>query len=425
MQAVNQDLTAKAFRVFDHYLTGQTDRPIAVAVSGGGDSVALLLLLKAWGRRPLEVFHVDHGINPLSGHWSDFVSTLCKGLGLPFTALKWEGEKPKTGLSAKARHARHSLIYEAMRLRGLNLLCLGHTDDDVAEAFGMRNQGSNVTAPQIWTPAPLWPQGRGIFCLRPLLSMRREDLRQFLRDCGQDWIDDPSNSSGQNLRSRIRLAQEFSNITIQDEALSLDAVNWNTLFHDPEDWAKLGYFRIDRDALAGLVRAYQRKILAASLVCAGGGDRLPRGAQIEAILDDNRATMLCGAKIWFDARLIHICRAEHDRRRVSWLDSEVIDGRFSYDGLDIDHIVPLHGHMSKLIASQKDYVLALPPSVRAALPVARINNNEKVCLAHKPLREFDYIDFFVTYWARWRLRAALGLMATEALIAPDMEQVLR
>ncbi|MBW8733769.1 MAG: tRNA lysidine(34) synthetase TilS [Asticcacaulis sp.] len=197
-------LTA-AFSLFDHYLDGRADHPVGVAVSGGGDSVALLYWLAEWGRRPLHVFCVDHGLNPSSSQWTQGVARHAENVGAAFTALSWTGEKPTTGLSAAARSARHALLADAARAAGVGVLCLGHTADDIAEARLMRAAGSSVGRPTLWSPSPAWPQGRGVFLFRPLLSQRREALRTWLKSKGLSWIDDPANDNTASLRARIRL----------------------------------------------------------------------------------------------------------------------------------------------------------------------------------------------------------------------------
>jgi tRNA(Ile)-lysidine synthase len=407
------------FAQFQRFLDGPRDRPVAVAVSGGGDSVALLRLLVAWGQRPLEVFHVDHGLNPLSTGWSGFVATLCRHYNVPFHGLRWEGPKPATGVSAKARAARFGLIFNAVRARNIKVVCMGHTYDDVQEAQAMRAEGSNVSAPQMWSPAPLWPQGRGLFCHRPLLRQSRQGLRDYLHDVRQDWIDDPSNTSGKNLRSRVRLRGQFCEAPPAEDAWVIDEAGYDSLFFDPENWMKIGYFRLNMAQFFAYLPKIRRKIFAAAVVCAGGAERLPRSAQIEALLTQKRTATVCGAQVWFEGEHIHICRAAHDHRRVAWANEHLIDGRFGLNAVVSEPLLPLFGRMQHLVEAHRAEVMRLPAWVRPSLPCFALKGTNNVALAHKPLRQCAYAAPSVTFWPHWRLKAALGLMDSEAKISED------
>ncbi|OYW79895.1 MAG: tRNA lysidine(34) synthetase TilS, partial [Asticcacaulis sp. 32-58-5] len=183
------------FDGFERYLTPDSAKPLGVAVSGGGDSVSLLCLLHLWGRRRLEVFSVNHGLNPQGADWCEGVRKLTGRLGHGFTQLDWIGDKPVTGIQAVARQARHGLMADAARSKGIKVICLGHNRDDGIEARLMRDMGSNVSAPDIWSPSPVWPQGRGVFIFRPLLNVPRQVLRDWLTAIGVSWVDDPANDN--------------------------------------------------------------------------------------------------------------------------------------------------------------------------------------------------------------------------------------
>jgi tRNA(Ile)-lysidine synthase len=157
--------------------------PIALALSGGGDSLALLHLAKAWADaagRSLIALTVDHGLNPASAAWTRFAAERARRLGAPHRTLPWLGAKPSTGLPAAARAARHALLAEAARSAGAHVVLMAHTADDLMEAQVMRAMGSNAPSPRVWSPSPSWPEGRGVFLLRPLLGQRRAVLRELL-----------------------------------------------------------------------------------------------------------------------------------------------------------------------------------------------------------------------------------------------------
>jgi tRNA(Ile)-lysidine synthase len=205
--AIQPDIPTAVAAVLDRRLSATSARPVAVALSGGGDSVALLLAARAWaaahGRR-LVALTVDHRLQPQSRAWTEACGELAHSLGAGFQALAWEGEKPPRGLPAAARAARHRLLAEAARGCGARVILVGHTADDVAEARAMRQAGSTTPAPREWSPAPVWPEGRGIFLARPLLALRRAALRDWLAAEGARWIEDPANADPRYARARAR-----------------------------------------------------------------------------------------------------------------------------------------------------------------------------------------------------------------------------
>ena len=185
--------------------------PIALAYSGGGDSHALLCIAVRWARARGIVLHaliVDHALRPQSGAEARQALDAARRLGAQPDILRWSGDKPATGIQAAARQARHVLLAQACRTRNIDQLLLAHTRDDQAETVWMRLQagagwrGCAGMAERV--ASPVWPQGRGVELLRPLLDTGRTDLRDYLRAAGEDWIEDPSNQDPRYTRIRIR-----------------------------------------------------------------------------------------------------------------------------------------------------------------------------------------------------------------------------
>lgn len=184
-------------------------RPIiAVAVSGGSDSLGLGLMLAEWvGARGgrLHVLTIDHGLRrEAAGE--------CARVGEIFAAvpncsthiLRWDGEKPARGLQAAARAARYRLMTDWCRAQGVLHLVLGHTADDQAETVAMRSAHGSGAAGLAGMAAVR--AAEGVRLLRPFLSVRRATIRGWLRTRGQDWIEDPSNALIRFERVRIRQA---------------------------------------------------------------------------------------------------------------------------------------------------------------------------------------------------------------------------
>ncbi len=185
--------------------------PVALACSGGGDSTALLLMAASWAKargRRLHVLTLDHGLRAEARAEAESVAALAADLGLGCDILAWAGNKPSTGLQAAARQARHAALATACRRLGARDLLLGHTLDDQAETVWMRLEaGGNwrsCTGMAPVSPSPVWPQGRDLRLLRPLLDIRRRTLRDGLAARGQGWVDDPSNADEAYARIRIR-----------------------------------------------------------------------------------------------------------------------------------------------------------------------------------------------------------------------------
>lgn len=184
-------------------LAGAPPGPLGIAVSGGGDSVALLLAARDWGQRPLHAVTVDHGLRPESADEAAGVARLCAGLGIGHDVLRWDGAV-QGNLQASARAARRGLIADWARARGIAAVALGHTADDQAETFLMRlARGSGVDGLSAMAPVS---QGAGLVWLRPLLAARRAALRQALRDAGVPWVEDPGNDDPAFDRIRLRQA---------------------------------------------------------------------------------------------------------------------------------------------------------------------------------------------------------------------------
>lgn len=181
--------------------------PVGVAVSGGGDSNALLVLLCDWaaanGRR-LEAVTVDHGLRAESAAEAAAVAALCARRGIPHATLQWRGWDGRGNLQAAARAARRRLIGDWAQGRGIGSVALGHTLDDQAETFLLRlARGSGVDG--LSGMAAVSRRG-GVTWLRPMLGIPRAELRDFLTASGLDWAEDPSNADARFDRVRARAA---------------------------------------------------------------------------------------------------------------------------------------------------------------------------------------------------------------------------
>ncbi|WAC49562.1 tRNA lysidine(34) synthetase TilS [Asticcacaulis sp. SL142] len=411
------------FKSFERYLIPDSAKPLGVAVSGGGDSVALLCLLHLWGKRPLEVFCVDHGLNPQSAGWCAQVEALAHHLGHGFSKLDWIGDKPATGIQAAARQARHGLLAEAARGKGIEVLCLGHNRDDIREAHLMRDMGSSVGTPEMWAPSPVWPQGRGVFIYRPLLNVPRQRLRDWLTTIGVGWVDDPANDNPKFLRSRARTeltGREPAALNLPDAL-----INISEFLSVPQTLGWSGILTMEADYLLNLPQAAAHKVMAAAMVSAGGGARLPRSDSVAAIVSGLKRGeagpfVLSGARLIWCENTILIGREPGDmtRRAVTPLTlapdtADMWDGRFEVRaGTRPVTVMAVQGHKGALSEVDLAQYLQVPAGLRGALPVVKMGSEtgNRLVLLSEP----DNSDgVTLRSWVALRFLYALGQVANE------------
>lgn len=185
--------------------------PGAVAVSGGGDSLALMHLLARWAKKrraasPV-VLTVDHGLQPGSSAHARKVTSWAKALDLKAHVLRWQGEKPKSDIEAGARAARYGLMSGWCEARGVAALYAGHTRDDQAETFLLRlARGSGLDGLSAMRAVSACPGSAATLLVRPLIDFERGALRAHLARLGVEWLEDPMNADPRFGRVRIREA---------------------------------------------------------------------------------------------------------------------------------------------------------------------------------------------------------------------------
>lgn len=182
---------------------------IGIAVSGGPDSVALLLLTCAVRPGRIEAATVDHGFRTESADEARMVSELCARLGIAHATLKIEwGEKPQSAIQERARGERYRLLDSWAAERGLEALATAHHLDDQAETFLMRlNRGAGVRGlAGMRAAAPVPAEGSNRRLIRPLLAWRRSELERVCKTAGIEPVTDPSNFDEQFERVRVRRA---------------------------------------------------------------------------------------------------------------------------------------------------------------------------------------------------------------------------
>jgi tRNA(Ile)-lysidine synthase len=370
----------------EHLTTG-VSRPVCVAFSGGGDSLTLLHLAQGWGRRvgrPIVALTVDHGLNAKSADWTAAAATAAARLGVGWRGLVWSGQKPLRGLPAAARAARHALLAAAARDLGACVILVGHTVDDVAESALIRADTPGHGRLRPWAPSPAWPEGRGVFLLRPLLGARRSDLRTWLSAQGLGWLDDPANDDLRFARARARADLANSGQGVEDGGSPDADASVHRLAEDVEATAD-GRLILSRQALTRAPPHTTRRLVSAALVCAAGGARPPRGESLNRLLSAitsgvNLASTLAGARVTAmpGADAIEIGRDVGERARgglaplrLASGETGVFDGRFEVRAdREPLQVMALAGLIGQLGRADRDRLGAIPAWARGALPIA-------------------------------------------------------
>lgn len=214
-------------------LTEPAER-LGLAISGGPDSLALLLLAAAARPGKVEAATVDHGLRSGSREEAEAVASICRRLGVPHAILAVEWDVPPTSaIQEQARAVRYGALARWMDESGLRSLLTAHHLDDQAETLVMRlNRGSGVRGLSGMRPRSPLPGYPDLILLRPLLGWRRGELEAICAEAKLSPAADPGNTDERHERVRVRqalanadwldreaLARSARNIAAADEAL--------------------------------------------------------------------------------------------------------------------------------------------------------------------------------------------------------------
>ena len=274
-------------------LVGRETR-IGVAVSGGPDSLALLLLSAAVRPGQVEAATIDHGLRAEALEEANLVAQLCERLGIPHSTLtaRWN-EVPESAIQERARQQRYKLLGYWAEERGLGALAVAHHADDQAETLMMRlARGSGVKGLAAMRRCSIAP-GSHIRLVRPLLGWRHSELEQICSEAGLEPAVDPSNADDRFERVRVRqrlseldwldassLARSAANLADAD-----DAIDWAANL----EWKHAVRERLDKisyqpgEAPAEIVRRIVARILRR---LATEGDPDLRGRELDHLLGE-------------------------------------------------------------------------------------------------------------------------------------------
>ena len=264
---------------------------LALAVSGGADSMALAWLCRRWVRRrrgELVAFVVDHGLRPESAVEAERVRSWLEALDIAAHILRWTGPKPETRLQERAREARYALLFAACRERQFFHLLLAHRLEDQLETVAMRARRGSGPRGLAGIPAERFVAD--VRLLRPLLEIPRSRLEATLRAAGIPWLEDPSNLDLRFERARLRrrplpaarltALARWAASTRHEEERTLARWCARRLRFDP-----LGYAVLAMPAWAALEERLAALVLERVLLAVSGRDQPPRSARLRRALE--------------------------------------------------------------------------------------------------------------------------------------------
>jgi len=387
-------VTADEFAARMHGVGPFEPRPhIAVGCSGGGDSMALTLLLQQWTEScqgQVTALIVDHRIRPESTQEAKTVAAWLSQRGVEARVLSRPDEALQGNLQSAARDARYSLMFASCAQAGIPYLALAHNLEDQAETVLLRlARGSGVDGLAAMAPVTERPEVR---LLRPVLDIPRARLRATLRSAGQSCIEDPSNEEEAFKRVRLRrLAPDMAAEGMTPDRLAATALRLGrardaletataTILARSTRLYPEGYGELDiwplRDAPPEIVL----RCLSRVLTCIGGGRYPPRLERLErlyeAVMCETEpfaGRTLAGCRVMQRRGNLLVCRELRAVRAVCPAAGDVLwDGRFRIrhapsSGLDIRR---LGRDGWRMVVERRPELrkCRIPPPVRPSLP---------------------------------------------------------
>ena len=365
-------------------LSGQLPDRLGVAVSGGGDSVALLAALVEFTKSndiELHVITVDHGLRAETKHEIALVTDLCARWELPHHVEFWTGWTGDGNLQAAARDARYTLIADWAYGNQISHVALGHTADDQAETFLMRlARGSGVDGLSAMSPRRLQ---YGITWVRPFLRVERSALRTYLRAAQINWREDPSNENRDFERIRVRDALTVlgslgvQTATLADVAENMsrarEALDWQT-FLAAQDSAKLVYgaVAIERDKFRVLPEEIGRRLIVHAITWIGQISYPPRRDAVVQVMKAIRASTgatLEGCQVTVERNVIWVFRELNALQDVTCEVGDMWDDRWLVTGPEDDPEIEVRALVTEPLSDIPGWRdLGLPRAALAVTP---------------------------------------------------------
>ncbi len=310
LQSTQESMLPLTLTLFEKALLS-CPSPVAVAVSGGADSLALLLLTQRWARQTggrVVALTVDHGLRPNSAQEARRVQEWAVKWGIEHHILTWEGDKPSSCLQEKARDARYQLLISWCKAHATSTLLLGHHAQDQEETFWLRlSSGSGLTG--LSGMRDQWVKD-GVTLLRPLLGVQQAHLKEVLKAENQDWIEDPSNENPRFFRGRFRSFLKEEGLSserllktmekLQEDADFIQESLTQTLKTQVQQHEG-GYISLPQDGFAGLHPALGKRMVSYLMQWFSGQSYAPRSQQLQEVLTKLKTGLpfTAGGIYWF------------------------------------------------------------------------------------------------------------------------------
>ena len=202
---LNTKKISKIFKEFSNSLMVKED--MAVAVSGGPDSLALAYLAKCYSiKKKIKVkyYIVDHKLRKESSQEAKVVKNILSKINVNCEILKWNGRKPSANIQAEARDKRYSLLANECKKANIKYLLLGHHSNDLLENFFIRLvRGSGLKGLISFSKSTKY-KNKNLDILRPLLDIEKNDLLNISKKVFNFFVEDPSNMNKNYKRTRVR-----------------------------------------------------------------------------------------------------------------------------------------------------------------------------------------------------------------------------
>ena len=290
-----EDITAIFSNNIEHLLGKTKPNKIALAVSGGADSVTLLMLASSWARSSgveLTVLSVDHNLRPEAKEEVDYVRRLSSELGWNCTALSLDLGIKTSNLQSRAREGRYGLMHEVCKQRGIKELLTAHHFDDLIENYLIRYSRASSFLGLSNSHRYYY---QDIRILRPLFNLRKYQLLTYLSSNNIRWYEDISNNSDKYQRNRIRkflsnldatklqeIEAEIAEAERQAASLNVELIKSLAKVCSFNNY---GFAFIDIKAFNNLSKALKVQILSYVITIISGNKSMPRYRNTNIILD--------------------------------------------------------------------------------------------------------------------------------------------
>ena len=408
----------------------ESNPKLAVAVSGGGDSMGLALLAFEWTKRcggSMVAVTVDHGLRAESAIEALQVKNWLYNYSIPHITLKWTGPYPSSGLQAAARRARYQLMMDYCSQNAILHLLVGHHKEDQAETVMIRHESKS--GPHGLAAMASVRELPEIRLLRPLLDVPQIRLINTLTNIGQSWIKDPSNENVKMARARLRLK---GGLLTHREAIKIAGLHAKKRLNDENATSCLsaralrfhpeGFITLYRNVLRSEEIQIVERLLSRTIMAVAGRESPPRRMKTRRLLNiivsnnNFKGYTLGGCRLLTKKDLIYVFREEsavgpsmqlYEGVRILW------DDRFSVllkKNLCIETKIASLTSLgwNKLIKLDKKIKNnGMPYHAKTVLP-AIWGDDDLIAVPHMDYYNPDFLDLSSELEIKWMPRVPVG-----------------